>query len=419
MEICQPGNNLAIAGNCDLKSAIDDVNGNHSKVVAPQNSSGNCKTDKESEKKYELKVGYIFSKKLDQEINKNEKIENRSLMLNSLLYHSGVLKKMKLYNLTPVDSLDDLRVFHSEEYLQFLANPDPDLEEDFGCVYDCPVMDEMDDFVKTVASASITAANLLIRQKVDVAINWSGGWHHARRDSAAGFCYVNDIVLSIHKLQSKFKRILYIDLDVHHGDAVEDAFSSTSRVVTLSLHKQEPGFFPGTGFINDVGFGKGKYYSVNVPLKSGINDESYCRIFDSVFHMVHQKINPDVIVLQCGVDGLAGDPHGGFNLTPQGLSHCVHTVVQSRQPVLLLGGGGYNIPNSVRCWTRITADLLDIVLPEEIPDSDPYFLEYGPDFTFNISPTNVKNSNTDQEVEQILNDIKINMKNIPIVSDQV
>ena len=93
-----------------------------------------------------------------------------------------------------------------------------------------------------------------------MAINWSGGWHHAKRDSAAGFCYVNDVVLAIHRLQAAFKRVMYVDLDVHHGDGVEDAFSFTDKVMTMSIHKHEFGFFPGTGALKDVGFGKGKFY---------------------------------------------------------------------------------------------------------------------------------------------------------------
>lgn len=118
----------------------------------------------------------------------------------------------------------------------------------------------MDVFVQTLAAGSLTAADLLLEGRVRVAINWSGGWHHAKRDSAAGFCYINDIVLAIHRLQRRFKRIMYVDLDVHHGDGVEDAFSSTDRVLTFSVHQLETGFFPGTGDLKENGFGRGKYY---------------------------------------------------------------------------------------------------------------------------------------------------------------
>jgi len=356
-------------------------------------------------------IGYVSSKKLCQQLSKVEKILNRSFMLHSLMFHTGVLKEMKLFDICMV-KMDELKVFHSSDYLNFLADPKPSLEEEFGCVYDCPVFDGMEEFARTIVSASLTAARLLLEDRVHTAINWSGGWHHARRDTASGFCYVNDVVLAIHKLQSRFKRILYIDLDVHHGDAVEDAFSSTSKVMTLSLHKMEPGFFPGSGSVSDIGFGKGKCHSVNVPLKHGIKDQDYCHIFDQVFDMTLLTFNPDVFVLQCGVDGLAGDPHGGFNLTPEGLSHCVTKVVSAGPPCLLLGGGGYHIANSVRCWTKITADLVGVELPQDIPDTDPHFLQYGPDFTFRITPSCSRNMNTTEQVQQLLDEIRINMSKI-------
>eukprot|EP00088_Acartia_fossae_P044488 TRINITY_DN4726_c0_g1_i2.p1 TRINITY_DN4726_c0_g1~~TRINITY_DN4726_c0_g1_i2.p1 ORF type:complete len:159 (+),score=34.76 TRINITY_DN4726_c0_g1_i2:648-1124(+) len=149
-----------------------------------------------------------------------------------------------------------------------------------------------------------------------------------------------------------------------------------------------------------------------------MDDGSYCKMFDSVFTLVFQNYQPDVIVVQCGADGLAGDPHGGFNLTPASLSHCVNKVAKSGPPVLVLGGGGYNIPNTVRCWVRVTADLLDFDLPQDIPDSDPYFLEYGPDFTFSVTPSNIKNPNTDEELKEILTLLQQNLdkmnENVPM-----
>ena len=83
-----------------------------------------------------------------------------------------------------------------------------------------------------------------------IAINWAGGWHHAKRSEASGFCYLNDIVLGAQRLLSSPKfsgRLLYVDFDLHHGDGVEEAFAYTSRVVTFSVHHGAPGFFPGSG----------------------------------------------------------------------------------------------------------------------------------------------------------------------------
>lgn len=101
------------------------------------------------------------------------------------------------------------------------------------------------------------------------------------RTEASGFCYVNDIVLGIHELQKKFKYILYVDLDAHHGDGVENAFTFTDKVMTLSFHHFETGYFPGTGKMNDVGSGRGRFYALNVPLKAAVTDNQFIFIFDS------------------------------------------------------------------------------------------------------------------------------------------
>ena len=156
-------------------------------------------------------------------------------------------------------NLEDLLVFHTKDYLDFLAKADVDdggdsEEEEHGLGYDCPVLPDMLSWVKLVCGASLTAADHLLKG-ARVSINWNGGWHHAHRDHAGGFCYGNDVVLAIHRLQKGFKRVLYIDLDVHHGDGVEDAFSCTPRVATLSLHLHEPGFFPGSGAATEVSLG--------------------------------------------------------------------------------------------------------------------------------------------------------------------
>jgi len=122
---------------------------------------------------------------------------------------------------------------------------------------------------------SIDAAHLIINNAADIAINWGGGLHHAKKGEAYGFCYLNDIVVCILELLKVFPRVLYIDIDVHHGDGVEEAFFTTNRVMTVSFHEFGEDFFPGTGGLNSLGEGLGKNYAVNVPLRPGMDDDSY------------------------------------------------------------------------------------------------------------------------------------------------
>jgi acetoin utilization deacetylase AcuC-like enzyme len=130
-------------------------------------------------------------------------------------------------------------------------------------------------------------------------IHWDGGRHHALRSEAKGYCYLADIPLSILALLHHYKQILYIDLDVHHGDGVEYAFAYAEKVVTLSFHVHEPGFFPGTGDGKENGKGV-----LNVPLergtKSAVWEETVKRCVDRVW----ERYRPDCIVLQCGCDGI-------------------------------------------------------------------------------------------------------------------
>ena len=118
----------------------------------------------------------------------------------------------------------------------------------------------------------------------DIVINWAGGLHHAKKSEASGFCYVNDCVLAILELLKVHERVLYIDIDIHHGDGVEEAFYTTNRVMTCSFHKFGE-YFPGTGHWKDMGYGKGKNTSVNFPLHDGIDDACFARIFQPVSTM--------------------------------------------------------------------------------------------------------------------------------------
>jgi acetoin utilization deacetylase AcuC-like enzyme len=113
-------------------------------------------------------------------------------------------------------------------------------------------------------------------------------------------------------------RVLYIDIDIHHGDGVEEAFQLTDRVMTVSFHKYGNYFFPRTGDMYDIGVGRGRYYSVNVPLKEGMDDESYQELFKPIITSVIDNYDPSVIVLQCGADSLGCDRLGCFNLSFDG-----------------------------------------------------------------------------------------------------
>ena len=166
----------------------------------------------------------------------------------------------------------------------------------------------MYEYCLEIAGGSIEGARLLCHKKYRVVLHWLGGWHHAKRSEAAGYCFVNDCVLAILKLRKTFSKVLYIDFDLHHGDGVQDAFFATDKVMTFSVHKYESGFFPGTGSIVETGFGKGKGFSINLPLRDGIRDEPFISVCQKVLGEIKDVFLPDAVVCQVGADGLNGDP---------------------------------------------------------------------------------------------------------------
>ncbi|KAH0830169.1 hypothetical protein J3R83DRAFT_1518 [Lanmaoa asiatica] len=211
----------------------------------------------------------------------------------------------------------------------------------------------MYDFCRMYAGASLAGARKLCAGACDTAINWSGGLHHAKRGEASGFCYVNDIVLAILELLRHHPRVLYVDIDIHHGDGVELAFYHSNRVMTVSFHKYTGEFFPGTGKLDDNGANLGKHFCLNVPLQDGIDDEMYLTMFKTVVEDTVTAFRPTAIVLQCGADSLGCDRLGAFNLSIAAHGECVNFVRK------------FNVP--FRCWTYETAVLVGAEIPDELP----------------------------------------------------
>jgi histone deacetylase 1/2 len=313
---------------------------------------------------------------------------------------------------------EEMTKFHSDDYIRFLRSIRPDnmgeynkQMQRFNVGEDCPVFDGLYEFCQLSGGGSVASAVKLNKQAADIAINWAGGLHHAKKSEASGFCYVHDIVLAILELLKYHQRVLYIDIDIHHGDGVEEAFYTTDRVMTVSFHKYGE-YFPGTGDLRDIGAGKGKYYAVNFPMRDGIDDESYQNTFVPIVSKVMESYQPSAVVLQCGADSLSGDRLGCFNLTLKGHAKCVEFMKKYNLPLMLLGGGGYTIRNVARCWTYETAVALNVEIANELPYND-YFEYFGPDFKLHISPSNMANQNTPEYMDKIKTRLFENLRMLP------
>ncbi|KAI5169910.1 histone deacetylase 1/2 [Pancytospora epiphaga] len=348
----------------------------------------------------------------------------RVQMTHSLVVNYDLFKHMDVKRPFHA-SYDNLTNFHSQEYVNFLSSITGDnmheLSNDlvkFNVGEDCPVFPGLFDFCKLSAGGTLLAAQKINAGQYDIAINWAGGLHHAKRAEASGFCYVNDIVLGILELLKVYERVLYIDIDVHHGDGVEEAFYISDRVMTLSFHKYGD-YFPGTGRLEDIGLSKGRGYSINVPLKDGIDDESYASVFRPVVQRIVDVFGPSAIILQCGADSISGDKLGCFNLSNVGHGDCVKFVKGFNIPLIILGGGGYTIENVAKVWTYDTSMALGVDISKEIPYNE-YIDYYGPHYKLVIPRLNMPNMNTRGDIESTIERIYENLRNVtPVPSVQM
>ena len=402
---------------------------------------------------------FIHSAKIQQEINKNgidrphgytvsyhanPAIERhhfgekhpmkpwRILLTKAIVMSYGMHTAMDNYLSRPA-TLQELKAFHKEDYVDFLSSVTPTnifinypelsngtgfTSSVFGVGDDCPIFDGLFDYCALYAGASLDAARKLCNNQSDIAINWSGGLHHAKKGEASGFCYVNDIVLAILQLLRHHPRVLYIDIDVHHGDGVEQAFWSTDRVFCVSFHKYDKeNFFPGTGPLESQGpthpDNPGNRYTINVPLNDGVDDITYEYLFQNIISSVIDHYDPTAIVLQCGADSLGYDRLGCFNLNIKGHGQCLSFVkryVARGIPLLVVGGGGYTPRNVARAWAYETSICInaDQTISEELPLHMPHreaFRKEGMTLYPNLGTGKFANLNTKQDVERVLRSV--------------
>lgn len=282
------------------------------------------------------------------------------------------LPNMVIRNCLPIDDALVL-TFHDPAYIdrlkEFSASEEPRADFRFGLGdAECPVFKGLYDCAALGAGATFEAVRM-VEEGFDVAFNLAGGWHHAHRAKASGFSYINDAVLAINWLVARGRRVLYLDIDAHHGDGVQEAFYDSDQVLTISLHESGIYFFPGTGFEDEIGEGRGRGYSVNVPLLAHTDDAIYMKAFDEIAYPLMVAYNPDIIVAQIGADTFRTDPLTRLEITTHSYSHIIHKIKGLKIPLVALGGGGYDLMNTARAWTLAWAIMNGIELNPRLPPS--------------------------------------------------
>ncbi len=323
-----------------------------------------------------MKNGFIYTDAyLDYDYGLTHPLKIIRLKLAyELIQATGLLKLPSVqYIPTRKAEEEDLAFFHTREYLSILKEASEGRFQ--ASVYhyglgpgDNPVFKGVYEWSLWVTGATLQAVDFVASGEGGTAFNIAGGLHHALESRASGFCYINDPVIGIMKLLKKGKRVVYLDIDAHHGDGVQKAFYRTDQVLTISLHETGHTLFPGTGFEYEIGEGAGEGYSVNLPFLPYTDDEIYLWAFEEIVPPLIQAYRPDVLVTQLGVDTFYNDPLTKLSLTIQGFEKVLRRIKSLSIPWAALGGGGYDVSNVARAWTLSWAIMNDVELNEELPE---------------------------------------------------
>ena len=277
----------------------------------------------------------------------------------------------------PAATREEILFVHDEAYVAMVESldqgkPNPEAAQ-FGLgTPDNPIFPGMDLAARWLVGGTLHGARLLMTGQEQRVLQLGGGLHHAQKGHAAGFCLYNDLAVAIQAFVKHGWRVAYLDIDLHHGDGVQNLFYDDERVLTLSLHESGHYLYPGTGHIQELGSGLAKGTSVNVPLEPYTETGDYLEAFEAVVPPALAWFSPQVIVVQAGADAHFEDPLGDLALTSQAFERLFRRIFELADAhtdgrVLLTLGGGYEAQVVARVWTLLYLTLMDLPVPKELP----------------------------------------------------
>jgi acetoin utilization protein AcuC len=251
-----------------------------------------------------------------------------------------------------------LMLFHEPSYISLLEEASGGkvrlamLERGLGTA-DNPILSGIYEWSLLAAGGTHKAMNDLINGDALVAFNPFGGFHHAMPGHAEGFCYINDIATALLYAVDRLSgvKIAYLDFDAHHGNGVQEAFYEDPRVLFISLHETGRTLYPWSGYETEIGGGEGRGFTVNFPLEPGTDDEVFDFALDEAVFPLVRSFSPDIVVALVGADILISDPLTHLKLTNNSYQRAVKGIRELCPKVLALGGGGYDLYRTARCWT--------------------------------------------------------------------
>ena len=319
-------------------------------------------------------------------------------------------------------SREDIRLFHEESYIRLVEHYS---QKGTGLLDagDTPAFKGCYEATSLVVGASMAGADAIMTGQVLHAFNPSGGLHHAHPERASGFCIFNDPAVVISYLKSKYgiKRLVYLDIDAHHGDGVMYGFYDDPSVLDIDFHESGHYLFPGTGFPDEIGKGDAAGLKLNIPLPPATGDEAYLKAFRAIVPAALRNFEPEIILVQCGADGHQDDRLAHLRITTTAYTAVIgemhrlaHDLCKGR--LLMFGGGGYTLPNVPRVWAVAYGELAGIKFGNQIPsDWRARFEQEAED----EAPTQLLDSPTTdtevtrKQVAEVVEDLRENLSRSP------
>ncbi len=282
-------------------------------------------------------------------------------------------------NFEEPESLDYQKLFeiHDPKYVETIEGLSKGKKLNNANIYglgtqDNPVTIGMAEGARYQSGGTLLGAKLLIENKEQKVLNLGGGFHHAHKNLASGFCIYNDLALAIKEMVRHGWHVVYLDIDVHHGDGVQEMFYSDENVMTISLHESGEYIFPGSGWLHKLGKGMGRSLNLNLPLEPFTEGNSYFEVFNKIVTPALSWYKPDAIVIQAGADAHYSDPLADILLTTFDYEKIFKRIIElsdehCKGRALFTLGGGYSITATTRVWAILYFLLNNIPLPEKLP----------------------------------------------------